>query len=170
METVRIDVEGIQDTIALLRKIEPDSIKELRRDIKNDPGLTAAASSIRSQIPPVAPLSGMMNHSGRTQYKIPKVMPVFKPPRRSMSRAESSLITLVTTPPKDGIGFEIVDMAGRGGGGRTPQGRAMLRNLAAKASRFVYPGFEKREEGIIDGVNRILQKYADKVNVKLRVM
>ena len=170
METVRIDVEGVQDTIALLRKIEPDSLKELRRDIKNDPGLTAAASSIRSQIPPVAPLSGMMSHSGRTQYKIPKVAPVFKPPRRSLTRGEASLITLVTTPPKDGIGFEIVDMAGRGSGARTARGRAMIANLAAKASRYVYPGFEKREEGIIEGVNRILEKYADKVNVKLRVM
>jgi hypothetical protein len=170
VETVRIDVEGVQDTINLLKKIEPEAIKELRRDIKNDPGLTAAASSIRSQIPPLAPLSGMMNHSGRTQYKIPKVAPVFKPPRRTLGRGESSLITLVTTPPKDGVGFEIADMAGRGGTGRTPQGKAMLRNLAAKASRYVYPGFEKREEGIIEGVNRILEKYANKVNVKLKVM
>ena len=169
METVRIDVQGVQDTINLLRKIEPDGLKELRRDIKNDPGLNAAASSIRSEIPAIAPLSGMMSHSGRTQYKIPKVMPVFKPPRRMLGRGESSLITLVTTPPKDGIGFEIVDMAGRGAGARTARGRAMIAALARRASRFVYPGFEKKEESIEDGVRRILEKYADRVNVKLRV-
>jgi hypothetical protein len=170
VETVRIDVEGVRDTINLLRKIEPDSLKELRRDIKNDPGLNAAASSIRSQIPPVAPLSGMMNHSGRTQYKIPKVAPSFKTPRRTLGRGESSLITLVTTPPKDGVGFEIVDMAGRGSGGRTAKGRAMIAALARKASRYVYPGFERKQEGIVQGVNRILEKYAQKVNIKLRVM
>jgi hypothetical protein len=165
----RIDVEGIQDTIALLRRIEPDSIKELRKDIKNDPGLNGAISSIQANIPPVAPLSGMMNHNGRTQYRIPRVSTSFKSPRKTMSR-EASLITIVTSPPKDGIGFEIVDMAGRGSGARSARGRALIANLAKKASRFVYPGFERKQEGIVDGVNRILQRYSDKVNVKLKVM
>lgn len=168
MET-RIDVEGVQETLNILRRIEPDSIKELRKDIKNDPGLNAAVSSIQATIPPVAPLSGMMNHNGRTQYRIPRVSTSFKTPRKTMSR-ESSLVTIVTSPPKDGVGFEIVDMAGRGTGARSARGRAMIANLAKKASRFVYPGFERKQEGIVDGVNRILQRYADKVNVKLRVM
>ena len=169
METVRIDVEGIQDTINLLKKIYPESMKELRRDIKNDPGLVAAASSVRSNIPPLAPLSGMMNHNGASQYKIPNVTTAFKSPRR-MFTGESALVTIVATSPKGSYGFEMADMAGRGGTGRSPRGKAFLRNLAAKASRYVYPGFEKREEGIIEGVNRILEKYANKVNVKLKVM
>ena len=169
MESVRIDVEGIQDTINLLRKIEPESLKELRRDIKNDPGLAAAASSVRSQVPPLAPLSGMMNHDGDSQYKIPKVTTSFKSPRR-MFTGESSLVSIVVTSPKGSYGFEMADMAGRGGTGRSPRGKAFLRNLAAKASRYVYPGFEKREEAVELGVKRILEKYAEKVNVKLKVM
>jgi len=166
---IRLDVQGVQDTIQLLRRVQPESLAQLRRDIKNDPGLNAAASSIQSEIPPVAPLSGMMNHNGRTQYRIPTVKPVFKAPRQNLRANESSLITLVTTSPKDGIGFEIVDMAGRGTGGRSARGRAMLANLAKKASRYVYPGFEKKEEGIEQGVKRILDNYAAKVNVKLKV-
>ena len=166
---IRLDVEGVQDTIQLLRRVQPESLAQLRRDIKNDPGLNAAASSIRAEIPPVAPLSGMMNHNGRTQYRIPKVAPIFKPQRQNLRANESSLITLVTTPPKDGVGFEIVDMAGRGTGARSARGRAMIANLAKKASRFVYPGFEKKQEGIELGVKRILDNYAEKVNVKLRV-
>ena len=169
MTDVRIDVEGVQETLNILRRIEPDSIKELRKDIKNDPGLNGAISSIQASIPPVAPLSGMMNHNGRTQYRIPRVSTSFKSPRKTLTR-ESSLITIVTSPPKDGIGFEIVDMAGRGTGARSARGRALISNLAKKASRFVYPGFERKQEGIVDGVNRILQRYADKVNVKLKVM
>jgi hypothetical protein len=168
MESVRIDVQGVQDTINILRRIEPEAIKELRSDIKNDPGLNAAASAIRSEIPPVAPLSGFMNHGGRTSYRIPKVMPVFKPPRRSLRSNEASLITLVTTPPKDGVGFEIVDMAGRGQGGRSARGRSMIANLARKPSRYVYQGFEKKEQNVEEGVKRILDKYAQKANVKLR--
>lgn len=170
MDTVRIDVEGVQETLNILRKFQPEAIKELRSDIRNDPGLTAAVSSIQSSIPPVAPLSGMMNHNGRTQYRIPKVAPSLRSPRRTMSSQEASLITLATTSPKDGIGFEIVDMAGRGAGAKSNRGRAMLANLARKASRFVYPGFEKREQNLEDGIKRILDKYAEKANVKLRVM
>ena len=169
MVGVRLDVEGVRETLNILRRIEPESIKELRSDIKSDPGLNAAVSSIQANIPPVAPLSGMMNHNGRTQYRIPRVSTSFKTPRKSISRAESSLITIVTSPPADGVGFEIVDMAGRGSTGRTARGRAMIANLAKKASRYVYPGFEEKQEGIVNGVNRILQRYADKVNVKLRV-
>jgi hypothetical protein len=166
---IRLDVQGVQDTIQLLRRAQPEALAQLRRDIKNDPGLNAAASGIRAEIPPVAPLSGMMNHNGRTQYRIPTVAPVFKPPRQNLRGNESSLVTIVTTPPKDGVGFEIADMAGRGTGGRTARGRAMIASLAKKASRFVYPGFEKKQEGIEQGIKRILDNYASKVNVKLRV-
>jgi hypothetical protein len=170
MESVRIDVEGVQDTINILRRIEPEAIKQLRSDIKNDSGLNAAVSSIQSTIPALAPLSGMMNHNGRTQYKIPRVSTSFKSPRRTMTSQESSLITIVTSPPKDGVGFEIVDMAGRGSTGRTARGRSMIASLAKKASRYVYPGFEKKEQNLEDGIKKILDKYAEKANVKLRVM
>jgi hypothetical protein len=170
MVAIRLDVEGVAQTLAAIRKIEPDGLKALRRDIKNDPGVSAAVSSIESEIPVISPLSGMMNHDGRTKYRTPRVTAVLRPPRLTMSRAESSLITLVTSPPKGGVGFEIVDMAGRGSSGKTARGRAMISNLQKKASRYVYPGFEKREQNIVDGVKRILDKYAAQVNVKLKVM
>jgi hypothetical protein len=167
---IRLDVEGVAETLAAIRKIEPDGLKALRRDIRTDSGVTAAISSIESQVPPVSPLSGMMNHGGKTQYRIPRVSVSLRSPRRAMSRNESSLITLVTSPPRGGIGFLLVDMAGRGSSGRTARGRAMIQNLKAKASRYVYPGFEKREKNVADGVQRILDKYAAQVNIKLKVM
>lgn len=170
MSAIRLDVEGVAETLTAIRKIEPDGLKALRRDIQNDAGVNSAISSIQSAVPVVAPLSGMANHTGRTQYRIPRVSTSLRSPRRAMTRAESSLITLVVSSPSAGVGFEIVDMAGRGQGGRTARGRAMISNLAKKASRFVYPGFEKRQQNVADGVKRILDKYAEQVNVKLRVM
>jgi hypothetical protein len=167
---IRLDVEGVAQTLAAIRQIEPDGLKALRRDIKTDAGVSAAISSIESQIPQISPLSGMVGHSGRTEYRIPRVSVSLRSPRRAMSRNESSLITLVTSPPKSGIGFLLVDMAGRGSQGKTASGRAMISNLRKKASRYVYPGFEKREKNVADGVQRILNKYAEQVNIKLRVM
>jgi hypothetical protein len=87
-----------------------------------------------------------------------------------MSRSESALITLVASPPRNSVGFIIADMAGRKGSGNSPRGRAMIANLKKKASRFVYPGFEKKEKNVADGVQRILDKYAAQVNIKLKVM
>ena len=170
MVAMRLDVEGVAQTLAAIRRIEPDGLKALRRDIKDDAGVLAAISSIESEIPVISPLSGMVNHNGRTQYRVPRVSVSLRSPRRAMSRNESSLITLVTSPPKSGVGFMLVDMAGRGSTGRTAQGRAMITALQKKASRYVYPGFEKREKNVADGVKRILDKYAAQVNVKLRVM
>ena len=170
MTAIRLDVEGVAQTLAAIRKIEPDGLKALRRDIQNDSGVIAAVSSIQSQIPAVAPLSGMMNHNGITQYRVPRVKTSLRSPRQAMRSAESSLITLVASPPRGAIGFLLADMAGRGVGARTERGRAMLRNLQNKASRYVYPGFEKREKNVADGVQRILNKYAEQVNIKLRVM
>jgi hypothetical protein len=167
---IKLDVEGVAETLAAIRKIEPDSLKALRRDIQTDAGVVAAVSSIQSQIPTVAPLSGMMNHNGISQYRVPRVKTSLRSPRRAMSSSEAALVSIVASPPKGAIGFLLSDMAGRGMGARTNRGRAMLRNLENKASRFVYPGFEKKEKNVADGVKRILDKYAEQVNVKLRVM
>jgi len=169
MVAIRLDVEGVAQTIAAIRKIEPDGLKALRRDIKNDAGISAAISSIQSEIPVIAPLSGMMNN-GRTGYRVPRVSAVLRPPRATMASSESSLISLVASPPKGSVGFILADMAGRGSTGKTARGRAMIANLKKKASRFVYPGFEKKEKNVADGVQRILDRYAAQVNIKLKVM
>lgn len=169
MVAIRLDVEGVAQTLAAIRKIEPDGLKALRRDIKNDSGVSAAISSIQSEIPVIAPLSGMMNNS-RTGYQVPRVSAVLRPPRATMSSSESSLVSLVASPPRGSIGFILADMAGRGSSGKTARGRAMIANLKKKASRFVYPGFEKKEKNVADGVQRILDKYAAQLNIKLKVM
>jgi hypothetical protein len=87
-----------------------------------------------------------------------------------MSSSESSLVSLVASPPRGSVGFILADMAGRGSSGKTPRGRTMIANLKKKASRFVYPGFEKKEKNVADGVQRILDKYAAQLNIKLKVM
>lgn len=167
---IRVDVEGVEKTIDILRKTEPESLKEMRKEIRTNSGLVNVMSSIKSEIPSVAPLSGFNAHSGRTRYMTPAVKPQFNTRKMSGARAEQSLVTIVTAPPSSGVGFEIVDMAGRGPGARTPNGAQMIRNLSKAPSRYVYPGFFKKEEGLTNGVRQILEKYAEKVNIKLKVM
>jgi hypothetical protein len=171
----KIDVQGVQDTISILRKYEPELYKQLIKDIKNEPGLNSAMSSIRSRIPSVSPLLGNqygyggMNHSGRTSYKVPRVSTSVTPSKRLTFTNERSIVTIQVVSPKTGVGFEIIDMVGRGKRANSPKAQGMKRKLSGEPSRYVWKGFEERREGITRAVISILDKYSKTVNVKLKV-
>jgi hypothetical protein len=175
MDSIRIDVEGVRDTVALLRKIEPEAIKQLRAEITTEPALTAAVSSIKSRIPTVSPLQGNefgyggMIHGGRTSYRPPSVK--IKTPLRTnlRGRNQASLVVIDVASPPKAVGFEIIDMVGRGPNANSRKAVGMRRKLPGNPSRYVWKGFEAKAQGIENAVNSILKKYADKVNVKLRV-
>ena len=171
---IRFDVEGVRDTVALLRKIEPESVKALRAEITSEPGLQAAVSAIKSRVPTVSPLQGNefgyggMLHNGRTSYKVPTVKAKAPLYTRLRGMNEKSIVVIDVESPKNGVGFEIIDMVGRGPNANTKKGRGMLEKLPGNASRYVWKGFEQRASGIQQGINRILDRYAEKVNVRLR--
>jgi hypothetical protein len=164
----RIDVQGVQDTISILRKYEPELYKQLIKDIKNEPGLNEAMSGIRSKVPSISPLSGM-NNDGKTGFKTPKVSTSVTPSKRLNFANQRSIVTIQTVSPKNGFGFEIIDLVGRGKNGNTPKARGMISKLSGQPSRFVWKGFEERQEGVTRAVVSILEKYAKTVNVKLKV-
>ena len=171
----RIDVEGVQETLAILKKAEPELLAKLRKEIKTEPGLQSAMAGIRSRIPPVSPLQGNefgyggMNHNGRTSYKGATVKPlVTTSTSRLAGRGYSRLVTISTAPPASGVGFEIIDLVGRGKKANTRQAQGMIRKLGGSPSRFVWKGFEAKQEGVSTAVRSILEKYAAIVNVKLR--
>ena len=105
----KIRLEGVKETLRLLDAVQPGSIRELRKDIKRiaEPAVTA----IRSNLPPVAPLSGM-THYGRTRYAgaLVKSEVLLKDSKISQT---SSLIRISVESPDDAAGLEIADMAGR---------------------------------------------------------
>jgi hypothetical protein len=171
----RIDVQGVQDTISTLRKFEPELYKQLIKDIKNEPGINQVMSGIRSRIPTVSPLQGNqfgyggMIHSGRTSYKIPKVSTSVTPSKRLNFANERSIVTIQVVSPSNGVGFEIIDMVGRGKNANTRQARGMRQKLVGEPSRYVWKGFEERREGVTRAVTNIIQRYSETVNVKLKV-
>ena len=105
----QILLEGVRETLRLLDAVQPGSIKELRKDIRRiaEPAVTA----IRSNLPPVAPLSGM-THYGRTRYAGAKVKSEVLLRDNKISNT-SSLIRISVESPGDAAGLEIADMAGR---------------------------------------------------------
>ena len=172
---IQFDVRGVRDTITLLRKIEPESLKAMRKEIQTQPELTAAVSAIKSQIPQVSPLQGNqfgyggMLGNGRTSYRPPTVKVKTPFNTRLRGRNEKSIVVIDTVSPPDAVGFEIIDMVGRGPKGNTAKAQGMKKKLSGTPSRYVWKGFEEKSAGIEKGLNEILQRYARKVSVKLRV-
>lgn len=164
----RIKVEGIEQTVAILRKTEPELLAKLRKEIKNEPGLQSAMAGIKSNIPPVSPLRGMINN-GPKSYKGATVKPlVVTSTSRVASRGQTRLVTISTAPPASGVGFEIIDMVGRGARGNSPKAEGMKKKLGGSPSRYVWKGFESKQQGVSSAVLNIVEKYAAIVNVKLR--
>jgi hypothetical protein len=171
----KIDVEGVEDTVRLLKQIEPELYKKMIAEVKNEPGVASVVSGIKSRIPSVSPLQGNqfgyggMIHNGRTGYKGAKVSANFKPSAKITRSNERAILTIGAVPPKDGVGFEIIDMVGRGPKGGTRQGQGMQSKLPGSPSRYVWKGFEEKKEGITRAVVSIIEKYSNIVNVKLKV-
>jgi hypothetical protein len=165
---LKIDVEGIQDTVHELRKFEPELYKQFQKDLKNEPGVQEVITAIKSRVPVVSPLSGM-EHSGRTRFEKPKVRVSLRPSVRLNFSNQRSLLKIEAVSPSNAVGFEILDIVGRGPNSGTAKARGMLSKLTVPASRYVWRGFEERREAINKAVVSVIDRYAKMVNVKLRI-
>ena len=105
----KINVQGVREMIQLLDAVQPDSVKELRKEIRQI--AQPVMSAIKSNLPSTSPLSGM-NHYGRTRFAGAQVKAelAFGNSIRNKTRG---LVTLVVQSPGDAVGLEIADMAGR---------------------------------------------------------
>ena len=163
-----IKISGIKETIAELKKLDPELLKQMRKDIKKEPGLVAAMSAIKSKTPPTSPLKGML-HGGRTGYGKPRVSTSFRPSVRLDTAKQRSIVTINTAPPKNAIGFQIIDLVGRGNRSNSAKAEGMKQKLGGQPSRYVWKAIEGKEAGLSQGVVNIIEDYSKKANVRLRV-
>jgi hypothetical protein len=82
---------------------------------------------------------------------------------------KGSIITINTTSPKDAIGFQIIDLVGKGNRGSTPKANAMKSKLGGSASRYVWKSIEGKEPGMRRAALNIINDYANKANVRLKI-
>jgi hypothetical protein len=165
---LQIDIEGLGATVNELKKFEPELFKQMKKEIANEPGVATVISEIKSNVPGVSPLRGMI-HNGRTRYSIPKVR-IFQRPRATLGRggSERSLISFEAVSPGDAVGFEILDLVGRGPDANSRNAKGMLSKLEGQASRYVWKGYEKRKDGVSKAVLAIIERYSNKANVRLK--
>lgn len=181
---------GVKETIKLMRKFEPEMLKDLRKDIRQI--AQPAVSAIKSNSPKVAPLSGMANN-GRTAYSTPKVTVRITPAKRVSvpGYTQANLVTIDATGSGKQYGFDIADMAGRANQpGKYQQTRKfvdprtgnivrrringqgenlinVLNSRRGSSSRFVYRNIEDKLPAIRLQVARTLDRTIGEFNRKL---
>jgi hypothetical protein len=175
---------GVKETISLMRKVEPEMLKDMRSSIRQI--ANPAVLAIKAASPKVAPLSGM-NHNGRTSYSVPKVSVNITPGQRSrgFGSTTSNLVAISATGSGKVYGFDIADMAGRANNAgkytqtrkfvdsRTGQivrrkingqGQNMINVLNSRygpASRFVYKNLDDKLPVIQREVAKVIERTMD---------
>jgi len=182
---------GVKETIALMRTVQPEMLKQLRKDIRKiaNPAVTA----IKSTVPSVSPFAGRskdgMSHNGKTAWSGVAVSVSVTSGQRSRGFASTTanLAAIVSTGKNKQFGFNIVDMAGKSNkirsGGRTRpyqrngvtrthalngQGAGLISNLPKRPSRYVYPAIESKLPAIYSEVAVAIEVASKTINGKIR--
>ncbi len=181
---------GVKEAVKILKEFEPDTLKELRSDIRRI--ASPAVSAIQSSTPVISPFAGHskdgMSHNGRTAWSGVRATVSVTPGQRSraFNSTTANLAAIVSTGRDKQFGFNIVDMAGKTGkvrrsgqtreyaykgGSRSHrlngQGRGLIEGLPKKPSRYVYPAIESKLPQIYTEVAKSIQAAINVANRKL---
>lgn len=181
--------ENIAQTIKTIKRLEPEAVKKLQRDIKSQ--LSSVMAAIQSGVPSDAPLSGM-KASGRLRWTKPKVALSFRPSNKFKGNHYAALVSIAIY----GAAFKMAELAGaRGKSGqwrkRTPgfrtsndkayvkgigittQGEHMIEVLkqrypfSGKAGRFAFKSYLKvKDTKATEAVIRVLNDFAKEYTKK----
>jgi hypothetical protein len=189
-----IRVEGLETTLAILKAVEPDSMKQIRAEIRSIVTSSGAVSQIRSRTPAIAPLSGMANN-GPTKWAGVRSVSVSVLPRISAGKKSVPLVRIAASGGANSLGFDYAELAGirrreprsrskiRGGSLRgtqkgdgsmalNGQGDNFIRVLEDRngksPGRFAFRAVLDKRGAIMAGMQRVLDNYAAKVNRKLK--
>jgi hypothetical protein len=172
-----IEVYGIRETLAEIRKVDQDLFFAIRAHMKRTGDILGNRVIMSS--PLTAPISGFRNHRGRTAWK-----PGTFKTEVSGRNAKKGLTgaTPLLSVKFGGAALNIADMAGKKNQVRKPitdfydwrgtrrrhrvtsQGKSMISALGAKPSRYIWAEAEGQLPMIQMSVLSGVQEYMDQVN------
>lgn len=190
-----VRVEGLETTLAILKAVQPDSIKQIRSEIRSIVTSSGAVSKIRSRTPAVAPLSGMANN-GPVKWAGVKTVSVSVLPRlTAIGKRSVPLVRIAASGGSNSLGFDYAELAGirrrpprarskiRGGTLRgtqkgdgsmalNGQGDNFIEYLEARngktPGRFAFRAVFETRGAIMAGIQKTLDNYAAKINRRLK--
>ena len=163
---VRPVIEGadFRSALQMLKTVDPDIVKDLRRSLRSAVGPNAKA--IAAAMPTTPPLSGMANR-GRLAWPGNFSGTVVVTPGRGR-KGVSNLVGLRIRGNPD-AGFRMAELAGSKSRGSTAQGRAMIANLPgnARGGRFAYARFVKDRANLIKKAEQVIESFVGRLNKRL---
>jgi len=187
----RVKVEGIDETIRSMRKLDKEAIKALRNELKG--ALTPTAKKIANKVPTTAPLSGF-NHNGRTKWTGAKAIVSFTPSSIRRGQDVHPIVSIKMDGRRGGAGFDLAEIAGSRNltttrasskqfsrrNARQPirtrqngQGRALVNGLKGRApwsfvaGRFGYGYFLKERKAMEVISQAIIDKHQKDMNKQI---
>ena len=192
-----IRVVGLESTLRELQKVEPDSIKKIRSEIRSIVTTSGVVSKIRSRTPAIAPLSGMANN-GPTKWAGVRTISVSTLSRISGYSTGTKTVPLVKISASGGnssLGFDYAELAGIRR--RPPRARSKIRGGTLRGTqkgdgsmalngqgdnfikvledrngktpgRFAFRAVFSSRGAIMAGIQVTLDKWAETVNRKLK--
>jgi hypothetical protein len=162
-----VTVVGIKETLRELNKIEPELRKEIIKDFRQV--VKPVVNEVRQSLPNQPTLSGF----GRS-WKAGKIFPwdtgiVSKSVIPKIDTRKRGNALAVMKVIMRSAGGTVTDMAGKRGGSTT-RGQIMIANLErrfGRASRFMWPAYERKANEIEGGVEQIVEKVTDATNRRM---
>jgi hypothetical protein len=174
-----VSAEGLSTVLRELKALDPELRKELVREMKA--GIKPIGTDLLSKIPSAPPLSGFAPSVGSSPYIWKKPRMSVKTPlaKRAKEAGTFPVVSIAFNDARPNAGLSILELAGTKNIGRqkrglTPAGQAMIRNLNSRypvqggLGRFVIPDFKKKQADATRVAVKILDKFAAKVNRRLR--
>ena len=165
----------LRAVLAELKQLDPNLQKELRKELRSQ--LKPVADDLKGGIPKEAPLSGFGRGKGSPPYIFGTVSSSVRTSFRGRrGRAFNNVASIQLADRRPNAGFSILELAGsKNPNGVTPQGRALIRNLAGKGfgikgglGRFAIPEFKNKQGDVEKIAVDILERFASMVNRRLR--
>lgn len=162
--------EGVREVIAELRKVSPELVKQLRKDLRS--GVAPTAKAVAAAYPKAPPLSGMDNE-GRLGWGRVRGSVSITPGRSRRFRQYSSLVAIKATGTPD-AGVRMAELAGSRSNGSSPQGQNMIAVLnrrhpmRGRGGRFAFDTFRKNRDQVVRVADEVIRRYAAVVSRRLR--
>ena len=169
MQSLTVGTENVAQTFRVLRKIDPDLVKELRQELQSD--LKPLAKAIAAKYPSQPTLSGFERAYGRWGWDRVTGTVKITPGKTRKGAGRNNLVSL-SMNHKTATPF-VLDMIGRKNPGISPQGRALYDQIQKQfpawpnGGRIFYKPFKAARAQVVDSATNIINRWTDKVNREL---
>ena len=170
MQSLTVGTENVAETFRVLRKIDPDLVKELRKELQSD--LKPLAKAIAAKYPSQPTLSGFERAYGRWGWDRVTGTVKITPGKTRKGAGRNNLVSL-SMNYKTATPF-VLDMIGRKNPGISPQGQALFRAINEQfpawpnGGRIFYKPFKESREKVVSAAEQTINRWSIKVSEELK--